>query len=258
MHKIIRKVVNFALNREGGARSMTFPAIEWLFAGFYDDILDLAERLHSPLAPLYTNQFAWFYGRNNSKDAEGTYTIHTGKADLKQMGDLKKWNGSDHTGYWEGECGRVNGSTGELWSPKKAWDDPVSIYIYDAGRFINVFAQKNETYRGVEGRRYESTDQTFDSGYIAPDTKCFCVKGNVCPSNGVIDYSPLAFRAPVYLSHPHFYMADPSYRENTTGLNPDPEKHGIHVLIEPKLGIPLHVKGQVLASMLVERDEDLE
>ncbi|XP_075151145.1 protein croquemort-like [Haematobia irritans] len=258
MHPILRKIVNFALNREGGTMAITYSAIEWLFDGFYDDIFDIVWRLHSPLAPLESNHFAWFYGRNNTKDVEGNFTVHTGKKDLKQMGDLKMLNGVNHTGYWEGDCGKINGSTGELWSPGKKWDDPVSVYIYDASRYLNIFPKTNETYRGVEVRRYESTDQTFDSGWIAEDTKCFCVKGNVCPSNGVVDYSPVTFRAPVYISHPHFFMADASYIENTTGLNPDPHKHTTHVLLEPTLGIPLQVKGQILVSLYVEQDEMID
>ncbi|XP_075151144.1 protein croquemort-like [Haematobia irritans] len=258
MHPIFRKIFNFALKREGGTMAVTHTAYEWLFEGFFDDILDLAWRLHSPLAPIDSSFFAWFYGRNNTWDVEGSFTVHTGRKDLKEMGDLKMLNGSNHTGFWEGECGRVNGSTGELWAPGKDWDDPVSVFLYDALRYLNIFAKTNETYRGVAVRRYESTDQTFDSGYIAPDTKCFCVKGNECPKNGVIDYSPVTFRAPTYMSHPHFYMADPEYRETTTGLNPDPMKHGIHVLMEPKLGLPLQIKGQVLLSLLVERDEMMD
>uniref|UniRef100_A0A1I8QBI4 Protein croquemort n=1 Tax=Stomoxys calcitrans TaxID=35570 RepID=A0A1I8QBI4_STOCA len=258
MHPILRKIVNFALNREGGKMAITHTAIDWLFNGFLDDLLDFAYLLHSPLAPLETNYFAWFYGRNNTKEVEGSFTVHTGKGDLPQMGDLKMLNGSGHTGYWEGDCGKINGSTGELWSPGKKWDDPVSVFIYDAARYLNIFAKTNETYRGLDVRRYESTDQTFDSGHIAPDTKCFCVKGNDCPKNGVVDYSPVTYRAPVYISHPDFYMADPSFIENTTGLNPNAEKHGTHVLIEPILGIPMQVKGRVLVSLYVERDEMLD
>ena len=259
MYHVLRKAVNYGLNREGGALILKHTAIEWMFDGFYDDIVDFAESLHSPLIPLYQKEFAWFYQRNNSKDIEGAYTIHTGKGDLSQMGDLKMWNYSTHTPYWEGECGRVNGSTGELWAPGKSWDENISIFISDAARFINLFPQKEVQYRGIEKAwLYQSTDQTFDNGYIAEDTKCFCVKNRKCPKNGMVDYSPVTFRAPVYLSHPHFYMTDPMYRENTTGLNPDPEKHRIEILMEPEYGIPLMVNGQVMVSLHVEADEKIE
>lgn len=258
MHPIIRKIVNFALNREGGKMAMTHSVSDILFDGYDDDLLDIAYRLHSPLVPLDDNRLAWIYQRNDSTEAEGAYTMHTGKGDLTQMGELKMWIGAEFTGHWEGECGRVNGSMGDLYAARKMWDDPLSIYLFDAGRYFNLFAQRNVTYRGVEARRYESTDQTFDSGYVAPDTACFCVKGRKCPKNGVIDFAPMANGGPVYLSHRHFYMADPMYRENTTAFNPDPELHGIHAIIEPKWGIPLQVKGQVLASLLVGQVDMIE
>ncbi|XP_058977409.1 protein croquemort isoform X1 [Musca domestica] len=256
-HKIIRKVVNFGLQREGGAMTMTHTALEWLFDGFIDNLLDFVYRLHSPLFPLVSNRFGWFYDRNNSKEAEGSYTIYTGKGNLKDMGESKMWNGSDHTKFWEGECGRVNGSLGDLWAPGKSWDDPTSIFLYDAGRFLNIFPIRNETYRGIDVRRYEATNRTLDNGQIVEDTKCFCVKRNECPENGVLDFSPKAFRAPVYMSHPHFYMASERYRENITGLEPVPE-HATYVVLEPKWGIPMKVKGQMMASILYEKDNQME
>lgn len=258
MHPIIRKILNYALNREGGKLTMTLPVIDWIFNGVYDDFMDFAECLHSPIFVVKENHFAYFYNRNNSKEAEGTFTIHTGQQDLSQMGNLKYWNGSEYTNYWQGECGRVNGTTGELWAPGINWHDPATIFFSDAARFINIYPQANVTYRGVKARRYTSTELTFDNGYYSEDTKCFCVRGRECPKNGVIDYSPVGSRAPVYLSHPHFYMTDPMYRENTTGLKPDPEKHSIYVVLEPKIGVPLDVKGQVLISAFLERDEKIE
>ncbi|XP_061400083.1 protein croquemort [Musca vetustissima] len=256
-HRIVRKVINFGLEREGGAISMTYNAMDWLFDGFVDRLVDFAYRLHSPLFPLTSDRFGWFYERNNSKEAEGTYTISTGKGNLIDRGETRLWNGTAQTKYWEGECGRVNGSLGDLWAPGRSWDDPVSIFLYDAGRFLNIFPIQNETYRGVDVRRYESTNRTLDNGQIVEDTKCFCVKNNECPDNGVLDFSPKAYRAPVYMSHPHFYMAPEKYRENTTGLKPDTE-HGTYVIMEPKWGLPMKVKGQMMASILMERDEQLD
>ncbi|XP_073821573.1 protein croquemort [Musca autumnalis] len=256
-HKIIRKVINFAMEKEGGAMTMSHTAIDWLFDGFVDPLFELVYLLHSPVFPIPSERFAWFLDRNNSKEAEGTYTIYTGKGDLKDMGETQLWNGMTHTGNWEGECGRVNGSLGDLWAPGRAWDDPVSIFLYDAGRYLNIFPTDNQTYRGIDVRRYESTNRTFDNGQVVEDTKCFCVKKNVCPDNGVLDFSPKAFRAPVYLSHPHFYMAPEKYRENTTGLEPKPE-HGTYAIMEPKWGIPMKVEGDVMASILVERDSQMD
>lgn len=39
--------------------------------------------------------------------------------------------------------------------------------------------------------------------------------------------------APVYLSFPHFYNADPKLLEDVEGLSPDQEKHETFLKIQP-------------------------
>ncbi|KAL7738886.1 hypothetical protein ACLKA6_010313 [Drosophila palustris] len=257
-HRIFRKIMNFAVNREGGGQYMKYTAGEWIFDGIYDRLIDFAGKLHSPLIPIQNDHFAWFYQRNNSKTAEGNFTIHTGRGDLRQMGELQMWNGSSHTGYYQGECGRVNGSTGELWAQDRQYDETISIFLSDAARFINLNTVSNVTMHGIDAWRYETTELSFDNGQLHPDTKCFCVPHHQCPMNGVLDFSPAAYNGPIYMSHPHFYMTDASYRENTTGLRPDASEHGMHIIMEPTLSIPLSLKGQVMISVLVSRDEEID
>ncbi|EDW12930.1 uncharacterized protein Dmoj_GI17939 [Drosophila mojavensis] len=256
--RTLRKIMNFALNREGGGTYMRHTAGQWLFDGFYDSLIDFVERLHSPLLPIFSDHFGWFYQRNNSKTAEGNFTIHTGRGDLSWMGELQMWNGSVHTGYYEGECGKVNGSTGELWAPGRQWHETISIFLPDAARYINLYSMANVTVEGIAAWRYETSQLSFDNGQLAPDTKCFCVAKHECPLNGVLDFSPVAKRGPIYVSHPHFYMTDEYYRRNTTGLRPNPAEHGMYVVMEPTLGIPLSLKGQVMISALVQRDEAID
>ncbi|EDW77275.1 uncharacterized protein Dwil_GK18212 [Drosophila willistoni] len=256
--RIVRKIINFAVNREGGGTFMKHTAGENIFDGYYDSLIDFAEQLHSPLLPFYSSNFGWFYGRNNSKTAEGSFTIHTGHKDLSLMGEMLRWNGSDHTGYYQGECGRVNGSTGELWAPLRKWDETISIFLSDAARYFNFYAKTKVSHRGIKSWRYETDQRTFDNGQLAPDTACFCVPKRDCPMNGVVDFSPAAYNAPIYMSHPHFYLTDPSYRENTTGLSPNATEHGMYLIMEPTFGIPLKVMGQVMISVLVQRDDDID
>lgn len=39
--------------------------------------------------------------------------------------------------------------------------------------------------------------------------------------------------APIYLSFPHFYKADPTLLDAVDGLKPDPEKHETYFKIQP-------------------------
>lgn len=38
---------------------------------------------------------------------------------------------------------------------------------------------------------------------------------------------------PAAVSYPHFYRSDPSLLAGVEGLNPDPEKHGSEVVLQP-------------------------
>ncbi|XP_017155345.1 protein croquemort [Drosophila miranda] len=256
--RVLRKVMNFALNREGGSTFIRQTAGESLFDGYYNELLDFVEQLHSPLLPVPSGTFGWLYQRNQSKTAEGNFTIHTGRGDRSRMGDLLLWKGKNHTGYYSGECGKVNGSTGELWSPQRQWDRPTSIFMPDTGRFLNLYPTENVTIDGIDAWRYVSTELTLDNGQLSPDTKCFCVGQRECPLNGVLDFSPATYHGPFYMSHPHFHMTDGMFRENTTGLQPNASEHSMYVIMEPTLGAPLKLRGQLMISVRVVRDEAID
>ena len=45
--------------------------------------------------------------------------------------------------------------------------------------------------------------------------------------------------APLALSMPHFYQADPKFLEAVGGLNPEKEKHQFFMDVVPEFGFPL-------------------
>ena len=61
-----------------------------------------------------------------------------------------------------------------------------------------------------------------------PDNACYCLRdqGFSCFKSGVLNMAPckrapdMEMGAPIALSFPHFYQADPSFREAVGGLNP--------------------------------------
>lgn len=236
--------------------------MEWLFDGFFDEFLNYSMGLNISAAgvKIETNQFAWFLRRNGSKDFEGLYTIHTGQGDLTRMGELTHWKGQTNTGFYEGECGKVNGSTGDLWEPRRDPEKPITMFVPDTCRFINLFPKNKVIIEGISGVRYETNEQTFDSGEFFPNMKCFCPpkQKNNCPKTGVIDLSPCTNGAPMYLSHSNFLYADPSFASTITGMKPDCKKHSFYITMEQTLGIPLEVKADVQVNLFVQKDKDIE
>lgn len=259
--RILKYGFNIALNNNGGALYQTHTAGEWLFDGFYDQFLDYAMKLNSSLTgAVDSNHFAWFLNRNGSKEFEGLFTIHTGQGDLSQMGEIKFWNGANHTGFYEGDCGRVNGSTADLWVPNIGPEEYITVYITDTCRIINLVPTSEVEVEGITATMYETKPDTFDNGQRNSDMKCYCPpdkQPDNCPATGVTDLGPCASGVPMYMSHPHFMYADESYSSTITGLEPDYEKHNFFIVMERKLGIPLQVNANVMVSLHIRNDSDI-
>lgn len=87
-------------------------------------------------------------------------------------------------------------------------------------------------FEGIEGKKYIGDITMLDNGTIVPSRKCYCPNGNCVPS-GILDISSCKFGAPAFVSMPHFYLADPSYKNAISGMSPDKEKHQLLMIIEP-------------------------
>lgn len=86
-------------------------------------------------------------------------------------------------------------------------------------------------YRGLEGNKYIGTKAMFDNGGLVPSRKCYCANEYCLPSGG-LNISSCKFGAPAVVTMPHFYLADPSYSMNITGMLPDKEKHELTLILE--------------------------
>ncbi|XP_017107036.2 protein croquemort [Drosophila bipectinata] len=261
----IKFMFNQALNNNGGNLFVTHTAVEWLFDSFYDEFLHYAMTLNNPLAPaIESDHFAWFLNRNGSKDFEGPFTVHTGVGDIKEMGEIKFWKGQNHTGWYEGECGRLNGSTTDLFVPDEPKEKALTIFIPDTCRIINLeFTGESETIQGIEGWKYEITPSTFDNGQVNANMRCWCPVekqlNNECPASGATDLGPCAEGVPMYLSADHFMYADESYGNTINGYQPDNyEKNNFYMIMERKMGVPLKVNANVMITLYIEPDDTID
>lgn len=90
---------------------------------------------------------------------------------------------------------------------------------------------RNATVEGVEGYEYISDETTFDNGDLDPTNGCFCV--DECTPFGARNITDCRWGAPAFASFPHFYLGDPSYTENITGLNATQDKHQFIFRFQP-------------------------
>ena len=66
-------------------------------------------------------------------------------------------------------------------------------------------------------------------------------------------FTHFRFGAPVFVSQPHFYLADPYYSSLVHGMRPDHEKHTTSLKIEPLSGVPVEVMAKFQLNILIDK-----
>lgn len=255
------------INNKGGALFRTKTVRELLFDGYDDPLLDFLKKLNSSSVKIPFDKFGWFAERNGSKTYDGLFNMHTGEDDIFKLGIMDLWNQRNRTNFYPDTCGMVNGTTGELWPPNTDMKKPVSVFVTDICRSVSI--KYNETIQkyGIEGGKWIGDDEVFDNGVKYPDMKCYCIpelsqdkKKVECSAKetGLLDVSECRYGAPVFVSYPHFYLADEKYVNDVVGMFPEKEKHEFSISLEPKTGIPLDVNARLQINMMVQPFDKIE
>ncbi|XP_037042329.1 protein peste-like isoform X2 [Bradysia coprophila] len=246
-----RKKISVGLGLFSQMVHVTKSAGELLFEGYQDDMIDTAldmAVLDDTIVVPY-DKFGWFYGRNGTSDQMGHFNMHTGEDDISQIGTIKNWNFAPRIKYFSDECGVLKGSAGEFYPPIKEKSAPVSLFVPDVCRGINLDFDEEKTVHGITGYKYRGDKKTVDNGTLYPENQCYSA-GESVPS-GVMNVSACRYGAPVFMSFPHFYAADPYYLDQVEGMNPSKAKHEFYMTLEPMTGIPLDVAARMQINMLI-------
>lgn len=227
---------------------------ELLFDGYNDTILTLLNAIKKKFPSLNINipfsKFGWFYERNGSAMHDGRMNIRTGKDNIFDVGYLQSWNHKNHTKFFRGQCGNVVGTTGELWPPIKdnLTHDDITMFIVDICRSLTLKYETNMKKYDVHGIKWTGDESMLDGN------DCWCL-ADKCPDSilkrGVFNASTCQFGSPAFMSYPHFYLADKSYRENVAGMSPNKSKHEMYIALEPKSGIPLEIRARLQINLLL-------
>lgn len=251
--KFLRDVVDRAMEILGQKLVITKTVNELLFEGFEDQMLRIAKKINFTKIPW--NKFGWFYDRNGNKDYDGTFNMLTGETTLLELGELTGWTPDGNLVPYPGECGKVKGTNGDLWPPLPD-NKTITFFVSDICTYLTLVYDNTTVHKGLSGVRYISDELMLDNGQKVPWRKCYCT--DQCIPSGALDISRCKWNAPAFISMPHFYLADESYRENITGMSPDKKKHEIQIAIEPKTGVPLNVKAQLQLNLLVKSDDAMK
>ncbi|CAG7823679.1 unnamed protein product [Allacma fusca] len=245
-------MLNEAINALGTRLYVTKKVREFLFEGYTDPLLDLAQLIPKGLAPVSIpfDKFGWFYTRNGSADYDGIFNMRTGVRDIQNLGVLANWDYRSQTPFYESYCGRVNGSAGEFFPPNRD-KTKISLFSPDICRTLDLNYKEEIQVNGINGYRYWGDDKMFANQTQCPDNWCWCPAGE-CPPHGALDVSTCKWGAPAFISFPHFYHADQSYRDAVVGMHPVEEKHQMFIDLEPRSGIPLQVAASFQINILLQ------
>ncbi|CAG0903357.1 unnamed protein product, partial [Darwinula stevensoni] len=232
------------------------PVRELLFEGYNDKIIDVVKNwtfLHD-IFTIPFDKFGWFYPRNGSIWYDGVINMNTGAKDLSTFGEIQRWNFSPKTDYYQGECGVVNGSAGELFPPNRE-KDSITIFVPDFCRQL-VYKDNAEKY-GLKGYRFWADANFLANAIKNPSNWCYS-RDNITWPSGVLEVSKCKFGAPAFVSHAHFHMADSVYRENVLNLKEPSDSDNFYLTLEPITGVPLEVLGNLQLNMHLENIPEIK
>ncbi|XP_038219846.1 scavenger receptor class B member 1 [Zerene cesonia] len=232
------------------AKPFVHVTAEELVFGYNDPLVTLAHYFY-PKGKRPNSQMGLLLARNGTLSEVST--IYSGQ-DMTKFGYLDKINGLDHLPHWKNRpCNDIRASEGSFFPPRSITKaDTVYIYDKDLCRILPMKYRKDVYKNGIQVGLYTPPESTLENVEANPENKCFC-ETEKCPPRGLQNISPCQYNAPVYLSYPHFYDADPSLLKDFEGLKPEKEKHESYFLIQPKIGVPLEGQIRVQLNLKVDR-----
>ncbi|GBL67393.1 Scavenger receptor class B member 1, partial [Araneus ventricosus] len=199
--------------------------------------------------------FAWFYHKNATDD--GLFTVYTGEGNHTDVNIIRSWNGQSELNFWanNSSCNKINGTNAELGPPLLDNQKTYSFFQPLACRSLTFDYTGEHVHRGINSRRFQNTYKIFATPKVNPDNYCF-VKDKRQWS-GVLDLGSCQYDAPVYLSFPHFYLADPYYFLAVDGLNPHEDVHKSYIDVEPLTGVSVSLAIRVQVNLKLDRNKHL-
>ncbi|NXG33240.1 SCRB1 protein, partial [Dromaius novaehollandiae] len=221
----------------------TVGEIMW---GYEDPLIDTLNMLVPGLIP-FQGKFGLFVEFNSSDS--GLFTVYTGMEDISRIHMVDSWNGLRKVNYWQtDECNMINGTSGEMWPP---FMSPTSLEFYspDACRSMKLVYEQSGEFEGVPTYRFVAPKTLFANGTDYPPNEGFCP----CLQSGVQNVSSCRLNAPLFLSHPHFYDADPVLVNAVDGLHPNKEQHALFLDVHPMTGIPMNCSIKLQLNLYIKQ-----
>ncbi|XP_041754624.1 scavenger receptor class B member 1 isoform X2 [Coregonus clupeaformis] len=222
-------------------------SVEELMWGYDSKLVDFLNKWLPGMLPS-TGKFGLFAEFNNSNT--GLFTIHTGKDDIRLIHKVDSWNGLTKLTNWKTpQCNMINGTAGQMWPPFMTKESTLPFYSPDACRSLELVYQREGIMDGIPLYRYVAPKTMFANGSDYAPNEGFCP----CRQSGLLNVSSCRSNSPVFISHPHFYNADPVLLDFVQGLQPTEGEHGLFIDIHPETGVPLNVSIRLQLNLYMKK-----
>lgn len=221
---------------------------EILFEGYHDVLASLGSIFSTESVIFDTVGF--LVKKNVSDELTGKYKIHTGLGNISELGKIQMFNDLPEFPYREGECKKLKGSPGEYYPPQRSKSEPVYLFTPEMCRSMPYEYEKDVNIHGIIGNRYSLGNRAIDNGTLFPENKCYLWKDQPLAS-GVMNISICNFDQPIFISYPHFYMADPIYQNSIDGLSPQKDLHQSYMSLETFTSVTLEVAARLQTNVLL-------
>lgn len=233
-----------------GERLIVKKTIKQLAFDGYKDIIILLSPILKKDIPFKNGLFAWLYGKNDTDD--GVYNVFTGENGLDKLNVIDNWNGKNSLTFWSAKtCNMFNGSNAEIAPPVQSDQTSYTFFQSIFCRAIKLDYVEDVEHLGVNSKRFMTNNMTFANGTNNPDNYCFDTQMKL--ASGAQDISSCQYGAPVVLSFPHFYFADPSYAAGIIGMRPNSSLHSFHVDVEPTTGFSIDAAVRFQINLKIQK-----
>uniref|UniRef100_A0A3P8VGW3 Scavenger receptor class B member 1 n=1 Tax=Cynoglossus semilaevis TaxID=244447 RepID=A0A3P8VGW3_CYNSE len=234
----------FKTFKEGPFLTKTVGELMW---GYDSGLVDFLNKYLPGMLPS-SGKFGLFAEFNNSNT--GLFNIFTGKDNIRNVHKVDSWNGLTELSYWRTpQCNKINGTAGQMWPPFMTKETTLPFYSPDACRSLELVYQRPGVMKGIPLYRYVAPKTMFANGTDYEPNEGFCP----CRQSGLLNVSSCRQNSPVFISHPHFFNADPVLLDYVHGLSPNEEEHGLFIDIHPQTGVPLNVSIRLQLNLYMKK-----
>ncbi|XP_078257889.1 lysosome membrane protein 2-like [Rhinoraja longicauda] len=244
-YKILLAEALLTFESEGLFTTRTVHELLW---GYKDPVLATIHKFMSDV----DEYFGLYYKMNGTDD--GDYLFLTGKMNYTDFTQILEWKGNKSLDWWTTDaCNMINGTDGTSFHPLISKNEMLHFFSSDLCRSLYGTFEQELAVKRIPAYRFVLPSEVFANASENPANSGFCVPADDCLGTGLLNVSICRQGAPIILSSPHFYQADPKYIDDIEGMHPNKINHETYLDINPLTGLLVRAAKRVQINVYVEQ-----